>query len=183
MIWQGVRNGREQAGFQRGIQEARSATHDANKKLDSLSQQQKQEVARREQAERDLAIMVQATGQSTKETVLSQDSNSAKTNAERRKIRIELGKRLSVFYQLFGCWSRHRAWEEYNQFPQNYRSKPSALLPEEWASCQQKKRTADAETEAYLGSHLDSSYVTRFKEDEEGWFEIDASRQFLMEYN
>jgi len=70
VVWQGVRNGEAQAGFQRTVENAAQSAQRASQRIDGLQRDEQTEIARREQAERDLAIIVQGTGKSTREGVV-----------------------------------------------------------------------------------------------------------------
>src|SRR5580700_2500994 len=54
VIWQGVRNGKAQGEFQRTVENAAAAAQLASQRTDGLQRDERTEVARREQAEKDL---------------------------------------------------------------------------------------------------------------------------------
>jgi hypothetical protein len=71
VVWQGVRNGKSQSVFKKSVDDAADAAKHANGRIDQLQQEQKAEIARREQAEKDLAVIMQGVGRSTTEGVVS----------------------------------------------------------------------------------------------------------------
>jgi hypothetical protein len=78
VIWQGIRSNKAQAGFRSDVQEARNASIGLARELGGvqgqvtqLLQEQQVEVAKREQTQRDLITVVQATSQATRRQVLA----------------------------------------------------------------------------------------------------------------
>lgn len=76
VVWQGVRNGRSQKGFQKQVEMAASESQKANLRIDQLTREQQSEIARRQQAEKDLALIVQTSGRATREGVVSDIKSS-----------------------------------------------------------------------------------------------------------
>jgi hypothetical protein len=88
VFWQGVRNGKAQAALQRTVGDAASAARLDGQRIDRLMQEQKEEVARREQAEKDLALIIQATGQSTRSGVV--------TDLKKSPITVQVGRETKI---------------------------------------------------------------------------------------
>ena len=101
VIWQGIRNGNTQSAFRRDVQEATNEARRARDEVDNTRRDLQMENARRQQAEKDLEILVQATGQSTRRGITEDIKKSPITvevsghpirdNAQNKQIREELG--------------------------------------------------------------------------------------------
>ena len=76
VVWQGIRNAQTQNALRFDVKEARDAAWHARDDVGQARQDLKSESTRREQAERDLALIVQATGRSTREGVVSDIKSS-----------------------------------------------------------------------------------------------------------
>ena len=71
VVWQGVRNGRTQLAAGQQIGSLRDDVRTAKSEAQNARHDLENESTRRKQAERDLAIIVQATGKSTRDGVVS----------------------------------------------------------------------------------------------------------------
>lgn len=71
VVWQGVRNGKSQSAFSAKIASLTSDLGQTKQQVVEAYRDQQTEVARRQQAEKDLAIIVQASGRATREGVVS----------------------------------------------------------------------------------------------------------------
>jgi hypothetical protein len=71
VVWQDIRNGRSQSALDEKIETASAQSTKANATIGELKQREEAEIARREQAEKDLAILVQASGKATRDGVVS----------------------------------------------------------------------------------------------------------------
>jgi hypothetical protein len=69
VVLQGMRNGKAQYELKRAVEAAAAAAQQATTRIDQLTGDQRKEVARREQAEKDLAIIVQSSGKAIREGV------------------------------------------------------------------------------------------------------------------
>lgn len=145
-----------------------------NGRLDQLEREQQQEVARREQAENDLKIIVQASGKSTQDVLLSDIQQTSNSEAKRKSIREHLAIFLPEASRLYwDCFKVHGDQELHRT--------DHPLSDEQWAGCQRDKDQFDKRVESYIHANLDSSYLVRFKMDEE-WEEWDALNQFLKDF-
>jgi hypothetical protein len=108
VIWQGFRNGTTQSELRSTVKKASESAETATKRIDQLTTEQRSEVARREQAEHDLAIIVQSTGKATRQGVAEDIKNNplkvsvngvgGHTDAERKRredVRVHLGYLMS----------------------------------------------------------------------------------------
>lgn len=154
IVWQGIRNGRAQGSFARDLKDAKKEAQQAHNEVGQARQELKIESARRQQAEQDLAILVTATGRSTRQGVVEDIKRSPiKVEVSGHPIDEQAGVKLLEIRTKLG-----QLLSENNNIKNLCLTQPAPA----GFSCLDGTNKWAEKTRNYLSTSMETSYLPRF---------------------